>query len=104
LTCCAIPAWRKGHCHQGQGKDKAVPRTERTGVQEETSGETRRHHWNKGLRLKEATTSEEGEDIQQDHRENHWAGDCEANSWVLCQDLKNECRNIVEEPVTAKMK
>jgi hypothetical protein len=23
----AIPAWRKGHCHHGQGKDKAVQRT-----------------------------------------------------------------------------
>jgi hypothetical protein len=27
-------------------------------IQEETLGETRRHQWNKDLRLKEATTSE----------------------------------------------
>jgi hypothetical protein len=30
------------------------------------SGETGRHQWNKGPRLKEATTSEEGEDIRKD--------------------------------------
>jgi hypothetical protein len=29
LTCCSIPAWHKGHCCQGQGKDKAIPRTQK---------------------------------------------------------------------------
>jgi hypothetical protein len=29
MTRHANPTWRKGHCHQGQGKDKAVPRTQK---------------------------------------------------------------------------
>jgi hypothetical protein len=77
-----IPAWCKG-----QG---CIKNLERTDVREETSGKTRRHQWNKGLRLKEATMSEEGEYIQQDLQENHRAGDHEANSRVFCQDSKNE--------------
>jgi hypothetical protein len=40
MTRCAIPAWRTGHYHQGQGKDKAVPRTHK--------GQTsRKRHWEK---------------------------------------------------------
>jgi hypothetical protein len=62
----------------------------RMNFQEETLGETGKHQWNKGLRLKESTTSEKGGDIRQDLRENHWAGDREANSQAFCQDLKNE--------------
>jgi hypothetical protein len=54
------------------------------------SGETGRHRWNKGPRLKAAATSEEGEDIRQDLRKNPWAGDREANIPVFCQDSKNE--------------
>jgi hypothetical protein len=56
----------------------------------ETSGKTGRHQWNKGLRLKEATISEGGENIRQDLWEDHWAGDCEAHGRVLCHDSKNE--------------
>jgi hypothetical protein len=33
------------------------------------SGKTRRYQWNKGPRLKEATTSEEREDIRQNLQE-----------------------------------
>jgi hypothetical protein len=29
MTHRAIPAQRKGHCHQGQGNDKVVPRTQK---------------------------------------------------------------------------
>jgi hypothetical protein len=29
MTCHAICAWHKGHCCQGQGKDKAVSRTQK---------------------------------------------------------------------------
>jgi hypothetical protein len=29
MTYCTIPAQHKGHCHQGQGKNKAVPRTQK---------------------------------------------------------------------------
>jgi hypothetical protein len=29
MTHRAIPAWHKGHYHQGQGKDKAVPGTQK---------------------------------------------------------------------------
>jgi hypothetical protein len=54
------------------------------------SGETGRDQWNKGLRLKEAAISEEGEGIWKDLQVDHWAGDCEANIQVFCQGLKNE--------------
>jgi hypothetical protein len=53
-------------------KDKTRTRLtknpERMDVQDETSGETRRHQWNKEPRLKTATTSEEGEDNWQQHQ------------------------------------
>jgi hypothetical protein len=55
-------------------------------------------------RPKEATTSEEGEDVRQDLLENHRAGEREANSRIFCQDSKNECRNIVKESATAQTK
>jgi hypothetical protein len=50
-------------------------------VQKESLGKTRRHQWNNGLRLKEATMSEEGEDIWQILQEDCRAGGHEANSW-----------------------
>jgi hypothetical protein len=50
-------------------------------IWDETLGETGRHQWNKELRFKEVTTSEEGEDIWQDLQEGHRAGGLEANSW-----------------------
>jgi hypothetical protein len=62
---------------QGQSCTK---NPERMDVWEETSGKTGRHQWNKGLRLKEATTSEEGENIRQDLQEDHRAGGRETNS------------------------
>jgi hypothetical protein len=77
---------------------------ERMDIREEASSETERHQWNKGPRFKEGTTSEEGEDIREELRENHRAGDREANSRVFCQDSKNECQNIVEEGATAQTK
>jgi hypothetical protein len=40
MTRCAFPAQHKGHCCQGRGKDKAVPRTQK--------GWTfRKRHWTK---------------------------------------------------------
>jgi hypothetical protein len=68
------------------------------------SGKTRRHEWNKEPRLKGAIVSKEREDIWHNLWENHRSGDCEANSWVFCQDRKNKCQNIVEEPATSKHK
>jgi hypothetical protein len=53
---------------------------ERRDVREETSDETGRHQWNKGPRLKEAATSEEGEDIRQDLEEDRRTGGHEVNS------------------------
>jgi hypothetical protein len=52
-------------------------------VQEETSGTTRMHQWNKGWRLIGTTMSEEGEDIQQDLQEDGRAG-----------GRKENCRNF----------
>jgi hypothetical protein len=43
-----------------------------------------RQHWNKGQRLKGATTSEEGEDIRQDLQEDSRAGGREAK----CQNFR----------------
>jgi hypothetical protein len=40
---------------------------EKMNIQEEMSGETRRHHWNKKPRLKTAAMSEEGGDNWQRH-------------------------------------
>jgi hypothetical protein len=77
---------------------------EMSDVREEITDTSGRQKCNKGPRLKGATTSEGGEDIRQDFRENHRAGDREANSRVFCQDSKNECQNIVEEPATAQTK
>jgi hypothetical protein len=68
MTHSAVPAWRKGHYSQGQVKDKATKNIKRMDVREETSGETRRHQWNKEPRLKTATTSEEREDNGQRHQ------------------------------------
>jgi hypothetical protein len=48
----------------------------RMDIWEEMSARTRKHHGNKDPRLKEATSSEKREDILENLRENHWAGDC----------------------------
>jgi hypothetical protein len=87
MTCCAIPAQHKGLCCQGQGYAK---NPERTNIQEETLGETGRHQWYKDPRLKEATTSKEGQDVRQDLQENPRAGDHKENIQIFRQDLKNE--------------
>jgi hypothetical protein len=59
-------------------------------IWEETLDEIRRHQWNKDLRLKEATTSDEREDIRQDLRENHWVGGRDVSSQDFQQELKSE--------------
>jgi hypothetical protein len=51
-----------------------------TNVREEMSGETGRQQWNKGPRLKAATTSEEEEDIRQNLQEDRKVLGREANS------------------------
>jgi hypothetical protein len=48
--------------------------------------------------------SKEGEDIWQDLRENHWAGDHEVNSRVVHQDSKYECQDIVKGSAPSKTK
>jgi hypothetical protein len=50
-----------------------------------------------------ATTSRKQKDIRQNLQAGSRAGDHEAKSRVFCQDTKNECQNIVEEPVTSEM-
>jgi hypothetical protein len=57
-------------------------------VRYETSGETRRHHWNKEPRLKKAAVSEEGEDNQQQHqRMEQETGGTSVNKGNTPQDL-----------------
>jgi hypothetical protein len=34
------------------------------------------------------------------NKEDHRPADHEASKWALCQDSKNECQNIMKEPVT----
>jgi hypothetical protein len=55
MTLRDIPSLRKGH-----GKDKAVPRTQNKRIFGKRRHQTGRQQWNKGPRLKAATTSEEG--------------------------------------------
>jgi hypothetical protein len=49
LTHRAIPAWCKGHLRD-KARTRLCQEPRRTDIQEETSGETGRHQWNKGLR------------------------------------------------------
>jgi hypothetical protein len=72
LTRRAIPARRKVHCCQEQGKDKAVPRTHKG----RTFGKRRRSK--PEPRLKEATASGK-QAIWQDLQEDRRAGIREAN-------------------------
>jgi hypothetical protein len=67
LTCHVIPAWCKGHSFQGQGKDKAVPRTQkegtfgkRSGVQPECNNGIRDHGAFQQLRLRKEMITENG--------------------------------------------
>jgi hypothetical protein len=60
------------------------------------SAKTRRHQGNKDPRLKEGTISEKREDIRQNLRETHVAGDRETSSRIFCRVTKNEELDIVE--------
>jgi hypothetical protein len=63
--------------------------------------------FNNGIRnlgLKRVITSGKQENTQQDLQADCRTGDHEANSQVFCQDSKNKCQNIVEEPATAQTK
>jgi hypothetical protein len=60
-------------------------------VQEEMLATTGRYQWNKDPRFKEATMSEEGEDIWQDLQGDPRDGDRRQNSRIFHQDLKNVC-------------
>jgi hypothetical protein len=71
-------------------------------VQEEMSAETREHQ-GKDTRLKEATISEEREDIWENLRENHHTGNPEVNSWVFCWVVENQELNIVEGSAPSEM-
>jgi hypothetical protein len=55
-------------------------------MQEETSSEIGKHHWNTEQRLKMVITSGKQDIIQEDLWENHQAGDHEMNSGIICQD------------------
>jgi hypothetical protein len=54
------------------------------------------HKCNKEPRLKTGTTSEEGEDTQQDIQEGSQAGDHKANGWDFHQTSRNKGLEIVE--------
>jgi hypothetical protein len=71
-------------------------------IQEQTPGKTGRHQWNKDPRLKAATISQEGQNIQQDLEEDPRAGDGKENGQNFYQDSKNECQDIVEELAPSK--
>jgi hypothetical protein len=53
--------------------------------------------------LKGINTSRKREDIRQDLQEDCRPADREAKSRVFCQDSKNECHNVAEEPATSEM-
>jgi hypothetical protein len=75
---------------------------ERLDAWEETPGESGRQHWNKDPRLKEATISDEPEDMWENLRKNHRTGNREANSWIFCQVTKNQGLNTVEGSVPSE--
>jgi hypothetical protein len=85
-----ISARRKGHCFQGQGKDKAVPRTQKG----RTFGKRRREKPEGTNRTRDrdlkAATSWKREDIQRDLQEGSRAGDRESKSRAFSWDSKNE--------------
>jgi hypothetical protein len=73
-------------------------------VGEETLGATEMQQLHKEPRPKRAITCGKQENTQQDLQADRRAGDHEVNSWVFCQDLKNECQNIVQDQATAQTK
>jgi hypothetical protein len=76
----------------------------RTSVHEEMLDTTGMQQQHKELRSKRAIMSGEQDNTSQDLQVDRRARDHEMNCCVTCQDLKNECQNIVEELATAEMK
>jgi hypothetical protein len=60
------------------------------------STETGNHQGNKDPRLKEASTTEEPENIVENLRENHRSANREANSQISCLIMKKQGLDIVE--------
>jgi hypothetical protein len=79
-----ILQWRLGR--DGQW---CTTNPERTDVREETSDETWLQHRHNEPRLNEVATWWKRENIRQDLRENHWAGDREAHCRISRQHSKN---------------
>jgi hypothetical protein len=77
---------------------------ERRAIQEEMYGATRMQQRHEEPRPKRPITSGKQENAQQNFQAAQRAGDREANSQVFCQDSKNECQNIVEEPAITQTK
>jgi hypothetical protein len=94
----------KGHVvRKNQTKDKIARRTTlRTDVREDMSAETRKHQGNKDPRCREATITEEREDVEENLPENHRAGDREANFQIFCRFAENQELDIVEGPATSE--
>jgi hypothetical protein len=93
MTSLAIPAWRKGHCHQGQVRDKALPRIQKGHVRDQTSGEIGRHQWTNESRVKTAATSEEGEDNRQWHQGTEQEARAKSGKQISTQQyLQDDCR------------
>jgi hypothetical protein len=61
-------------------------------IQEDTSGETGRHHWNKEPRLKTAAISEEGEDNWEQHKRMEKEMGAHLGSRTTQQDLQKDGR------------
>jgi hypothetical protein len=93
MTCRVIPARRKGHCRQGQGKGKAVPKTQKGWMfkkRRRAKPEGITEIWNEGSReqlcLRKERTEQKTEatsvkqNYQQDLQEVRRAGDRKANS------------------------
>jgi hypothetical protein len=106
MTCHAGVAQHKGYHYEGptvkQGRknpnrDKFARGTpERMDTREETMDSPGRQHRNKEPRPETDATSRKHEEMQQNLQEDHRAGDRKVNSWIFCQNLKNEGLDIVE--------
>jgi hypothetical protein len=88
----------KGHCLQGQCKDKDVEGTRKGRM---FGSRLRKTVMAQGTETSRSTYVKR-EDLRQDRRENHRAGDRKANSRIFHQDSKNEGLDIVEGPVPSQ--
>jgi hypothetical protein len=87
------------HGRRAKTKTMLHQEPQKDGYSERDAGRAMQQ-WHMGARPETAATKQEG--IHHDLHENHWAGDCKANSWIFCCIMKNQELDIVEELAPSK--